>query len=90
MRLLVLAVLAGVLSLAGCDAITSESKKPEPIAAPASPAAVLAAELKMREWDLESRKLDQALRLQVARVCAAKGMIPVIVNGNVDCKTAGK
>lgn len=35
---------------------------------------------------LESNKLDQALRMQVAKDCVAKGYIPTILNGNVDCK----
>lgn len=43
-------------------------------------------DLKAKEFELEGRKIDAALRQQVMKACMDRGGIPTILNGNIDCK----
>ncbi len=81
MRLTVIAVVG--LALAGCDIKKPESLNPERNAQ-------AQAASKMGDVQIENAKRVLALQLDVAKRCNDRGMIPILMNGNVDCKVAGK
>lgn len=53
-------------------------------------AAQINAQTKEIEFQLESHRQDQALRMDIAKKCYEAGNIPVILNGNVDCRIGPK
>lgn len=42
--------------------------------------------LQIQKFQFESNKLDAAWRHRVVDICVAKGYIPTVLNGNIDCK----
>ena len=90
-RILLIAASAALLT--GCSWIADKSKD-----APAKPEAETARFERARmefmkaraEAETAAQMRLQAIQLEVVKRCADKGNIPVLVNGNVDCKVQPK
>lgn len=75
------ALLIATLCLAGCDAAGSSWHTAPPVSSPDKEF-----ELKMRQYALDQARLDTDFRRDVIKVCVGKGYVPVLLNGNIDCK----
>lgn len=78
-------LLSAIALLSGCDKLTE----------PTAPNGKAEAEARKAEAELRIKQLDTGLqldsqlaklRVKVAEACVAAGMVPVVINGNVDCK----
>lgn len=68
-----------IIGLAGCDKFDSKPVD--------SDKTIIQYQVEQQQLELESRKIDTALRQQVMKICVDHGKIPVLFNGNIDCKS---
>lgn len=88
MKLLACLTIALTVALTGCDSLV-KTPTPEPSPRLAELQAVKAqaeAQVEMQKAQVEMQKRLVAIQLDVIKRCADRGGIPVIFNGNVDCK----
>ena len=71
---------------AGCSKLYPD---PEPTAA-ATAARQTEVQIKQIELQTENQKRLMELQLTIAKACADRGMIPLFLQGNVECKEAPK
>lgn len=76
--------LATILALCGCDPLSGPGKadtKP-----PTTEATQLAIQKMIIEQNIFTAKSMKEVQLAVVKGCMDKGMVPVFINNNVDCK----
>ena len=84
MRLILIPLAA--LALAGCDAIDSPKTQAEAAAIKLDAQTRADCQRKSSEAQIASQKHFEAVQDQVVKACIAKGGLPVIGGGSVNCR----